>query len=101
MSLKSLGATSALERRLLVHTTGSRQLPHLDRLVQTTANEFPAIWGKSDAVDAILVTVRTFKAFDQVARLDVPHPDALVEGTGRHELGVGGNSDCCNSVLNR
>jgi len=79
MTLKSLGATPALERRLLIYSTGSGQLPHFDRLVKTTANEFPTIRGERDAVDAILVTVRAFKAFDQVARLDIPHPNTFIK----------------------
>jgi hypothetical protein len=45
------------------------------------------------------VAVFAFKAHDQLAALDVPDADALVEGTGRDKQVVGRDGDSGDAVL--
>jgi hypothetical protein len=102
MTLKRLDATPALERRLLVamaYLPRGRQLPHLDRLVQAAADEFPRVRREGYTIDTILVAVGTLQTLEQVTHLDVPDPHALVKRAGCNELGVGRNGDRRHAIL--
>jgi hypothetical protein len=102
MTLKRLDATPALQRRLLAavaYLPRRRQLPHLDRLVQAAADEFPRVRREGYTIDTILVAVGTLQTLEQVTHLDVPDAHALVERAGRNELGVGRNGDRRHAIL--
>ena len=101
MTLKRLDATTALEGTLLVDAAGSSELPHLNRLVETAADKLAGIGRECDAVDAVLVAVRTLKTLEQIAHLDIPDPDALIERSSSDVLGVGRDGDGSNAVLYR
>lgn len=68
------------------------ELPHLDGLVQTARYQFAAGRRERHTVDAILVAIGTFQSFNQVSGVRIPHADALVEGSGSHQLAV--RRDC-------
>lgn len=78
MTLEGLDAPSALGTRVR-QTTGRAELPHLDRLVETTADKVSAVGRECYAVDTILVAIRAFQALKQVALVNVPDANALVE----------------------
>lgn len=103
MALKGLDAAAALERGLLgvaAHLPRRGELPHLDGLVQTAADELAGVRRKGHTIDTILVAVGSLEPLQEVAQLDVPHPHALVEGTGCHELRVGRDGNRRDAVLN-
>ena len=45
------------------------------------------------------MAVGTLQTLEQVAHLDVPDPYALIQRTGRNELGVGRNGDRRDAIL--
>lgn len=57
----------------------SRQLPHLDGLVETTTDQTVARRSKSHTIHTVLVAMLAFQSDDKLASLNVPHTDALVE----------------------
>jgi hypothetical protein len=77
------------------------ELPHANRLVQTTGNKMRSAWGESDRVNAILMTLLAFCSFDHVAGADVPDANALVERSGRDEAVVRRHGDGGNAVFDR
>lgn len=99
MALKRLDAPAVL-RRLLAHRASGRQLPHLDRLVKTAADEHAGVRRECHAVDAVLVALGALEALQEIAHLNVPHPDALVERAGGHVLGIRRDGNGSNAVLN-
>jgi hypothetical protein len=76
------------------------ELPHLDGLIQTTADKITPIRRERHAVDTILVTIRPLKAFDKIASGYLPYTDALVKGSSRHVLGVRRDGDSGDAVFN-
>ena len=78
----------------------SVELPHLDRLVETAADQISAVWRKSHAVHAILVTHFTLETLNQEATAGVPDTDALIKRTGSHETVVRGDCDSRDTVVN-
>lgn len=78
---------------------GRVELPHLDGLVETATDEATASGGKGNTVDTVLVAVLAFETDDELAALDVPDTDALVEGTGGDEEVVGRDGDGGDAVL--
>lgn len=100
MTLKCLDASSALYGRLLNQaSSGRRELPHFDRLVQTAADKIPSIRRECNAVDTVLVAVGTFQALEQESSLNLPDPNALVQRASRYTLGIGRNSNSCYPVF--
>ena len=90
MSFKGLDTSPTLE---LTVATRTRELPHLDCLVQAAAHEITAVGRKRHAVNTVLVPVWAFKAFAQVTSLNVPNANALVERAGSNVLGIGRDGD--------
>ena len=78
-----------------------RQLPGLDRLVQTAAHKAFALRRERDTVDAVFVTVGSFKFAHDVPVLDLPHADALVEGASGNEIPARRDRDGGNAVFDR
>lgn len=68
------------------------QLPHLDGLVETAADDVAAVGREGDRVDAVLVADVALEPLEQHARLRLPHAHALVQRAGRDEAVVG--RDC-------
>jgi hypothetical protein len=101
MTFEGLDAATALERGLLGVADLARrgQFPHLDGLVQAAADKLAGVRGECDTIHTILVAVRTLEALEQVAHLDIPHPDALVKRAGSDELGIGRNGDRRDAIL--
>lgn len=100
MALESLDAAAALMRLLAVaDLTRGRQLPHLDRLVKTAADELPRVRRESNAVDAVLVAIGALEALEQVSHLHIPHPDTLIKRAGGDELSIGRDGDGRDTVL--
>lgn len=98
MAFKCLD-TLALGARVL-GAAGRAKLPHLNRSVQTTADQVFAVGREGDRINRVLVSIRSLQPLDQVARHNVPDANALIQRTGRNELSVGGNGNSRNSVLN-
>lgn len=88
MPFKSLETSSALRTGVRVTTPWCHKLPHLNRLVQTTGHQIPAVRRKSDGVDTVLVAIRTLQSLHQVARGDIPHSHTLVQRTGSDVAGI-------------
>lgn len=98
MAFKGLNASATLGA-LVRETTRSSQLPHLDGLIQTTANKVLPVRRESHRVNTILMAIRTFEALDQVAVLDIPDTDALVERASGDILGIRGDGDRSDTIL--
>jgi hypothetical protein len=58
------------------------ELPHLDRLVQTTGNKAVSRGSERDAVDAVFMAVFALETYDELTGLNVPYANALVKGAG-------------------
>jgi hypothetical protein len=56
-----------------------RQLPHLDRLVETATDKTVSRRCKSHTVNTVLVAVLAFETYDKLTSLNVPNADALIE----------------------
>lgn len=87
MTFEGLDASAAL-RALVCQTAGSGKLPHLDSLVQATANEILSIGRESNGVDAVLVAIGALETLNQIAVLDIPHADTLVKRASGDIFGV-------------
>lgn len=81
------------------HARWSSQFPHLDGLVQTTADKFVASRSKRDRVDTVLVAKLTLQADDKLASIGIPDSDTLVERSSGNIAIVWGNGDGCNAVF--
>lgn len=55
------------------------QLPHLDGLVETAADEISAVWRKCHGIDTVPVPLIAVQAFDEVTAPSIPHSDTLIE----------------------
>ena len=75
------------------------QLPHLDRLVETAADETVARRRKGDTVDAVLVALLALEFHNKLSALDIPNTDALVERTGGDEAVVGRDGHRSDTIL--
>lgn len=84
---------------MLAHLPQRGEVPHLDRLIQATADKFVRVRREGNTIDNILVPVGSLKFLPEVTALNVPNSHAPVKGARRHELGVGGDSDCRNAVI--
>ena len=60
VAFQSPDATPAFEWRPLVIRDRPRgvQLPHLDSFVQAAANEFAVVWGESNAINTLRMTLK-------------------------------------------
>jgi len=65
------------------------EFPHLDGLVETTADQTISRRSEGDTIDAVPVALLTLEAHDEAARVGVPDTDALVKRSGCHEAAVG------------
>lgn len=99
MSLEGLDASSALGAGAGVAATGSHELPHLDRPIQTAGDEIPSVWRERNGVDGIFVAVWALETLDEVAVGSIPHADALIEGASCHVLGVRRDGDSGHAVF--
>jgi hypothetical protein len=94
------GTNAFASRRSTWHQArGSRQLPHLDGLVETTADQPIARWSKGHRVDAVFVAMLALQAHYEVSGEDLPHANALVKGTSCDEAVVWGDGDRGDTVL--
>lgn len=100
MSFESLHAATTL-RTLARDTTRGRELPHLDSLVQASANKVLAVGGEGDAVYAVLVAVGALETLDQVAGMNVPDTDALIQRARGDVLRVRRDGHRGNAILYR
>ena len=98
VTLEGLDASSTLGS-LLGNAARCGELPHLDSLVQATADEIAAVGRECHAVDAVLVAIGAFEALNNVAELHVPDADALVEGASSDVLGIGRDGNRSNTVF--
>jgi hypothetical protein len=96
--IECTNATASLGA-LVGHAPRGRELPHLDRLVQATADKVTTIWRECHAVNTIFVAIRTLEALDKIPVLYVPDAYTLVQRSGSHELGVWGDCNCCHTVF--
>lgn len=62
-----------------VGTISCAELPHLDGSIQAATDKFFAARRESDRVNRVLVAVRTLQTFDEETRVNIPHPNALVQ----------------------
>lgn len=91
--------TSASLGGWVVESPGSRKLPHLNSLVETTAYQILSIGRECYTVDTILVSIRALKSLDEVTLRDIPDAYALVEGTGCDVFRVWRDSNCGDTIL--
>jgi hypothetical protein len=100
MTLKRFDTAASLER-LLGMRDGARgvELPHLYGLVQAAADELARVGRECNAIDTVLVTIRTLETLQEEALLNVPHSHALVKRAGSDKLGVRGYGNGRNPVL--
>lgn len=77
------------------------ELPHLDRAIQTAADEVLAVGRERHRVDAVLVPIGALETLDQEARHDVPDTNALIQRAGGNKLRVGRNGNGGDAILNR
>jgi hypothetical protein len=82
VTLKSADALAARLVPAWDKAVVGRQLPHLDCLVQTATDKTVSRRSESHTIDAVLVAVLAFEAYDKLSSLDVPDADALVERSG-------------------
>lgn len=99
VTLKSLDASATLGS-WVGQAAGCAQLPHLDRLIKTAADKISSIGRKRNTIHAVFVPVWALKTLQQVALVNVPNADALIERASRHVLGVGGDGDSGDAILN-
>lgn len=83
----------------LVVIPGSGKLPHLDGLVQATADEVTRVGRESNRVNTVLVALGTLETLQQEACLDIPDPDTLVKRAGGDILGIGRDGNGGDAVL--
>lgn len=76
------------------------QLPHLDRLVKTAADQVTAIRRERNRVHAVFVAVGALQSLYKVAGRGIPDPDALVKRTSGHVMTVRRHSHRGDTVFN-
>lgn len=99
MSLKGLDAPSTLGAGVGVSSSGDDELPHLDRAIQTTRHKISSVGRERNRVYGVLVAIGTLETLDKVAAGGIPHTDALIEGSCGDILGVGGDGNRGDAVL--
>lgn len=80
-------------------TRWSGQFPHLDSLVQTTANQSVSRRSKSDRVHAVLVSKIALKTNNELAGNGIPDPHALIKGARGNEAVIRGDGNCRHAIL--
>ena len=98
MTFECLDAFTALNR-CVGGVPGCRELPHLDSLVQATTDQVPSVGREGHGVDTVLVPIRPLKALQKIPSVDVPDTYTLVQRAGRYVLGIGGNGNGGDSIL--
>lgn len=91
---------SALGRAVGDRSARKVELPELNGLVQTAANQVATIRGKRNGIDAVLVAIGALQAHDQSASGSVPNPDALIQGTRCNVVAIGRHGNRSDTVLN-
>lgn len=99
MTFERLDAFAALDRRV-GGVPGRRELPHLDSLVQATTDQVSSVGRESHGVNTVLVAIRSLKTLQKIPSVDVPDTYTLVQRAGGNVLGIGGNGDGGDSILN-
>jgi hypothetical protein len=99
VSLKGPDTFPALGSTTRQHPLLRRQLPHLDGLVETAADELVAVRRKGNRVDAVFVALAAFKALDQIPAGRVPHAYTLIKGSSGDVASVGGDGDSGDAVF--
>lgn len=92
MTLEGLDTATAL-RPGVGETAWRAKLPHLDRLIETAADQILAVGRESYTVNAVFMPVWAFQAFQEIALVNVPDADALIERARSDVLGVGRDGD--------
>jgi hypothetical protein len=99
VAFKGPNAFPALGSTAWQHPLLRRQLPHLDRLVETAADELVTVRREGHRVDAVFVALAAFEALDQVATGRVPHADTFIERSRGDVASVGGDGDGGDAIL--
>lgn len=99
MSFESPDAASALGSVVGVSTSWGNEFPHLDSLVQTTRDEILSVRCEGNRVNGVLVTIWAFEALDKISSGSIPNANTLVERSGRHVLGVWGDGNGGDTIL--
>lgn len=100
MALKRPNTLAALDAAVGVHAPRDSELPQLNSLVQTTADQVATIGRKGNRVHAVLVAVGVLQSLNQITGGGVPHTNALVERTSSHIVTIRRHSHSGDSVLN-
>lgn len=100
MTFKSLHATAAL-RPGISESAWSAKLPHLDRLVKTATDQIFPVRRECHAVNTVFVAIWSLEAFEQIALVDVPDTNALIQRASSDILSVGRDGDSCHAVFYR
>lgn len=87
VSLESPGAPSTSSHRPADHATVLwHQLPHFDRLIQTSTDQAVTIGRESHAVYTIGVAINALQSANKVSGGHAPDTNALVEGPGCNQV---------------
>lgn len=99
VALEGADAFAALDAAVGVHASRNSELPELDGLVQTTADQVAAVGRKGNRVYAVLVAIWVLQTLDQVAGCRVPHTHTLVQRASRNIVAIGGHGHRGYAVL--
>lgn len=99
VALESANALAALDAAVRVHAPRDSELPQLDSLVQTTADQVATIGRKGNRVHAVLVAIGVLQTLHQVASGGIPHSHTLVQRTGSHVVTIGRHGHRGDTVL--
>jgi hypothetical protein len=99
VAFERLDAAATLRGGLRDSARGA-ELPHLDSLVETAADEVATIGRECDRVHAVLVTVGSLETLHQETASNLPDAHALVERSSRHILGIGRDGHRGDAILN-
>ena len=101
VSLKSPRAPSTSSHLATQHAAIlGHQLPHLDRLIQTSTDQAVAIWREGNAVDTIRVAINSLKSTNEVSSWHTPDTNALVQRSGCNEVPTSRDSHSSDAIFN-
>lgn len=83
-----------------VVSPGNSELPELDCLVQTTADQVAAVGCKSNRVHTVTVTVRVLQTLHQVTSSGVPDANTLVQRTRGNVVTIGRHGHRSHTIPN-
>lgn len=82
MTLKGPHTFAALHAASGQESSRCSQFPHLDSLVQTTADQVTPVGSESHRVNTVFVAIRVLQSFHKIASGCIPNANALVERSG-------------------